>query len=72
MPFPDAKRIIFRKNPLTEVVCQLRFPPILKIDAEVPANFQEAIRTEFEILSNVVYGQELSISRWSSFKPQFS
>ncbi len=25
-----------------------------------------------EILSNLVYGQELSISRWSSFKPQFS
>ena len=47
MPFPDAKRIIFRKNPLTEVVCQLKFPPILKIDAEVPANFQEAIRAEF-------------------------
>jgi len=47
MPFPDAKRILFKKNPLVEVVCQLRFPPILRIDAEIPAAFQERIRDQF-------------------------
>ncbi len=47
MPFPDKKRVIFKKNPLVEVVCQLRFPPILRIDAEIPANFQERVRDEF-------------------------
>jgi len=47
MPFPEAKRVIFKKNPLDSVVCQLRFPPILRIDTEIPSEFQEAIRQEF-------------------------
>lgn len=47
MPFPKRHRIIFRKNPLDKVICQLRFPPILKIDAEIPADFQEKIRKHF-------------------------
>lgn len=47
MPFPDAKRVIYQKNPLERVICQLRFPPILKIETEVPAKFQEDIREEF-------------------------
>jgi uncharacterized protein (TIGR04255 family) len=29
------------------VICQLRFPPILKIDAEIPAAFQDSIREDF-------------------------
>jgi len=52
MPFPEAKRIIYRKNPLDQVICQLRFPPILKIDAEVPAEFQDRIRLDFPNLSD--------------------
>lgn len=47
MPFPEKQRIIFKKNPLDKVICQLRFPPILKIDAEIPADFQEKIRKHF-------------------------
>jgi len=47
MSFPDAKKIYFEKNTLNEVVCQLRFPPVLKIEAELPAEFQENIRDEF-------------------------
>jgi len=47
MPLPDTGRVIFKRNPLIEVVCQLRFPPILRIEAEVPADFQECIRKEF-------------------------
>jgi uncharacterized protein (TIGR04255 family) len=47
MPFPDTQRVIYRNNPLHEVVCQLRFPPILRIDAEVPAEFQDRIRQDF-------------------------
>ena len=47
MPFPKKDRIIFTKNPLTDVICQLRFPSILKIDTEVPAKFQDKIRDVF-------------------------
>jgi len=47
MPFPEAPRVIYNKNPLDKVICQLKFPPILKIDTEVPDKFQERIRDEF-------------------------
>lgn len=51
MPFPDAPRVLYRRNPLETVICQLRFPSILRIDAEEPAAFQERIRTEYPILN---------------------
>lgn len=41
------QRVIYEKNPLVEVVCQLRFPTTLRIDAEIPVDFQEAIRAGF-------------------------
>jgi len=50
MPLPDSPRVIYAKNPLDEVICQLRFPPILRIDSEIPAVFQEAIRGEYPLL----------------------
>ena len=45
--FSNEPRCIYRKNPLAEVICQLRFPEILKISAEAPVAFQEAIRDEY-------------------------
>ena len=45
--FPEAPRVMYKKNPLDRVICQLRFPPILRIDTEVPAQFQERIRKDF-------------------------
>ncbi|MCK4814181.1 TIGR04255 family protein [bacterium] len=47
MPFPEAVRVIYKNNPLDRVICQLRFPPILKIETEVPSEFQERIRDAF-------------------------
>lgn len=47
MPFPDIQRVLFKHNPLERVICQLRFPPILKIDTNVPADFQDKIRARF-------------------------
>ena len=47
MLFPDVKRIIYNKNPLDRVICQLKFPSILRIDTEPPAEFQDCVRKEF-------------------------
>ena len=51
MPFPDAKRVIYNKNPLIQVVCQLRFPRILSINEREPVSFQERIKGEYQIYS---------------------
>ena len=45
--FSSEERCIYRNNQLAEVVCQLRFPEILTIQANLPVDFQEAIRDEF-------------------------
>ncbi len=50
-PLPDSPRVVYAKNPLVEVICQVRFPPILKIAAEPPAEFQEKIRAEYPLLT---------------------
>lgn len=49
MPFPESERVIYRKNPLAEVICQLRFPAILRIETELPSAFQERIRRQYPI-----------------------
>ena len=42
--FSTEPRCHYRKNQLTDVICQLRFPEILTINTTPPAQFQEAIR----------------------------
>ncbi len=49
--FSTEARCIYRRNQLGEVICQLRFPEILTIEAEIPAHFQEVIRGEYPIYS---------------------
>ena len=49
--FSNEARCLYRKNQLGEVICQLRFPQILTIEANVPAQFQEAIRATFPVYS---------------------
>lgn len=49
MAFPQSPRVVFRENPIEEVICQLRFPTILKVDAEPPADFQERIRSDYPL-----------------------
>ena len=58
MLFPDAKRTIYKINVLEQVICQLRFPTILKIDTEVPSEFQEAIRHRFPIYKQTHEGAD--------------
>ena len=45
--FSTESRVIYRKNQLGEVICQLRFPEILAIGAKPPVDFQEAIRADY-------------------------
>lgn len=59
LPFPKCERIIYSNNPLEKVICQLRFPPILKIVSELPACFQGKIRADFP---NFLEKEELALS----------
>lgn len=45
--FSTEPRCIYKRSPLREVICQLRFPEILSIGEHIPADFQETIRQEF-------------------------
>lgn len=49
MPFPESERQIYDENTLVEVICQLRYPPILEIASEVPAEFQNRIRETYPL-----------------------
>lgn len=48
MVFPPYTRVIYAKNTLEEVVCQIKFPAILKI-SQPQVNFQECIRATFPL-----------------------
>lgn len=47
MDLPEFERVIYKRNPLVEVVCQLTFPPILKISHQQPVEFQDEIRFQY-------------------------
>jgi uncharacterized protein (TIGR04255 family) len=49
--FPDVPRTLYTRNPLEQVICQVRFPTILKIEAHPPADFQEVIRDILPIVA---------------------
>lgn len=49
MTFPKSPRVIYEKNPLQEVECELEFPPILRIGSEDPVDFQELIRRDYPL-----------------------
>lgn len=49
--FSVEPRCMYRHNQLGEVICQLRFPEILSVQASIPAQFQEVIRDEYPVYS---------------------
>ena len=51
MPVPEATRVTFAKNPLNEVVTQLKFPRLLELDAELPVQYQKSLQDDFPLLS---------------------
>ena len=58
MPFKTSERVIYKKNPLIQVMCQLRFPRILSINEKVPVDFQERIRKTYPIYNVAVEQQQ--------------
>ncbi|MEL7357894.1 MAG: TIGR04255 family protein [Cyanobacteria bacterium J06560_6] len=53
MQLPDPERVIYERNPLVEVIGQLRFPPILKIANADPVQLQDAIRDDYPLLETI-------------------
>ena len=47
MKSADNKPFVYEKNQIIETICQLRFPPILSIEAKEPADFQDTVRETF-------------------------
>jgi uncharacterized protein (TIGR04255 family) len=54
MPFPESPRVLYDLNPLVEVVCQVRFPTVLRVASQQPAAFQDRIRAAFPIFTQQV------------------
>jgi uncharacterized protein (TIGR04255 family) len=57
MPIPDVPHTLYQKNLLDQVICQLRFPPILKIDMQAPFEFQDIIRQSYPLYATAKEGQ---------------
>jgi uncharacterized protein (TIGR04255 family) len=47
MPFAEADRVIYRKNPLVEVVFQARYQKFLPIETELPSEFQKRLIAKY-------------------------
>ena len=47
LKFPKKPEIPLKKPPLAEVICQVKFSPILNIAKGLPTDFQEAVRGRF-------------------------
>jgi uncharacterized protein (TIGR04255 family) len=45
--FPQKAEIRLSNPPLNEVVCQVKFPPVLRIGKESPSDLQEKVRERF-------------------------
>jgi len=62
MNLPEFERVVYKRNPLVEVVCQLRFPPILKISHQEPVEFQDEIRFQYPLFETTKAQVPLEIS----------
>jgi uncharacterized protein (TIGR04255 family) len=71
--FPIVEDIHLGNNPLREVICQVKFPKILRIAENEPADFQERIRARFpvyEIERSVVVEMEAAkLGGRAGFRP---
>ncbi|MBI2853257.1 MAG: TIGR04255 family protein [Chloroflexi bacterium] len=49
MPFKESQRVVYDKNPLVEVICQFKFPTILRIGSGEVAGFQDRVRADYPL-----------------------
>lgn len=68
MLFDLPQRVIYKRNPLAEVVCQVRFAPLLAVSAQLPAAFQTRLRDRYPLLS-VAQGLSFQVSLGSTSQP---
>ena len=52
------KRVKYEKNPIYEAILQIKYPPILAINAKDPVEFQESIRKQFPIYQLQISNQQ--------------
>lgn len=63
MSFPETERVIYRRNPLKSVTCQLRFPLDLRIDITMPAEFQQKIQNIFPNAQEATDANDISVPK---------
>lgn len=49
MPIPESQRVVYKKTPLIEVICQVRYPSIFRIESEHPVQFQSILASDFPV-----------------------
>lgn len=64
------ERVKYRKSALREVIFQVKFPSILRIDTEAPAEFQEMVRQKYPMYNDrrnetivKINGQDRAVSK---------
>ena len=45
-------RVLYDKNPLESVICQVKFPTILRVDSELPSAFKTGYGKRFHSSAN--------------------
>src|SRR5260370_4525827 len=58
MTLPVSPRLIYKQNPLLEVISQLKSPPTRRIDTEPPPPFKERIRRSYPLLKESTANQQ--------------
>lgn len=66
--FPEVEEIPLPRSPIAEVICQIRFPLVLRILTEQPVDFQKIFRSEFPHLE-VQHGLALQFDPLSGSAP---
>jgi uncharacterized protein (TIGR04255 family) len=68
----DFKRVVYKKNPLFEVLCQVRFSEILKLVDGQPSEFNSAVANDYPIVERFEGYELVAIPSGIAQQPQSS